>query len=294
VKVNQPPRPVIIANGRGMKFALVQAGEFQMGSPATDLDAQKSEMPQHRVRISRHYFLGVHPVTVGQFKAFVADTGYQTEAETSGQGGYGFDADSRQIAQRPEDTWRKPGFEQSDDHPVVNVSWHDAVTFCNWLSKKEKQRYRLPTEAEWEYACRAGTTTRFSTGDSADSLKGRANIADRSFKGRFAPDSRWTSEDWDDGFAFTSPVGKFKPNAWGLYDMPGNVWNWCADWYGDDYYASSPAEDPKGPDKGEHRVIRGGCWGRDATYARSACRLTCIPVPRSCKVGFRLLLETAE
>jgi formylglycine-generating enzyme len=288
------PRPVITANTLGMKFALVQAGEFLMGSPGTDPDAAKSEMPQHKVRISRHYFLGVHPVTVGQFKAFVAATGYQTEAETSGQGGYRFDAGSRAIEQQPAATWKNAGFEQTDEHPVVNVSWHDAVTFCNWLGKQEKQRYRLPTEAEWEYACRAGTTTRFNTGDAAASLKGRANIADQAFKDRFGADSHWPSEDWDDGFAFTSPVGKFKPNAWGLCDMPGNVWNWCADWYGDTYYAHSAAADPQGPERGEQRVIRGGCWGRDARYARSACRITCIPVPRSCKVGFRILLETAE
>lgn len=258
-------KPEVITNGLGMKLAPIAKGEFMMGSPDSDADAASSEKPQHRVIIARPFRLGVHPVTRGQFKAFVEATGYQTEAETSGQGGYGFNTTTKNIDQRPVDTWKTPGFEQTDEHPIVNVSWHDAVTFCNWLSKKEGKRYRLPTEAEWEYACRAGSTTRFPTGDASESLKGLANVADQAMKARFAQECGWTFMPWDDGWAFTAPVGKYKPNAWGLYDLPGNVWNWCSDWYAEDYYTNSPAHDPRGPDQGEYRVIRGGGWGRDVS-----------------------------
>ena len=134
-------------------------------------------------------------------------------------------------------SWRNTGFEQTDEHPVVNVSWNDAVAFCKWLSKKEGKTYRLPTEAEWEYACRAGTTTRYYSGDDPETLAKVGNVADAALKAKF-PDWKYTIKA-SDGYVFTAPVGKFKPNAFGLYDMHGNAWQWCADWYGEEYYCAS-------------------------------------------------------
>src|SRR5262249_55819322 len=156
--------------------------------------------------------------------------GYETEAEKDGMGGCGYNAVTRVFEGKlPEYSWRNPGFTQTDEHPVVNVSWHDASAFCDWLSKKEGKTYRLPTEAEWEYSCRAHTATRFYAGDSEKTLQRIANIADQSLKGKLNPDfwkefvGEWNNA-WSDGYPFTAPVGKFESNAFGLHDMHGNVW----------------------------------------------------------------------
>ncbi len=172
--------------------------------------------------------------------------------------------------------WENTGFTQDDDHPVVNVSWNDAQAFCRWLSTKEGKTYRLPTEEEWEYACRAGTTTTWYCGDSEKGLKEVANIADVAFKKKI---SGFKSHDWDDGFAFTSPVGKFRANDFRLYDMHGNVWQWCDDWYA--------AYNEKGAKK-EH-VVRGGSWGTDAAACRSARRDKNPPGYRFNDLGFRVV-----
>jgi formylglycine-generating enzyme required for sulfatase activity len=147
--------------------------------------------------------------------------------------------------------------------PAVNVSWNDAVAFCRWLGRKEGKVYRLPTEAEWEYACRAGTTTRFYNGDDPRNVSEIGNVddgwvhhLDAPHKEFFNPGVKATR----DGVAFTSPVGRFRPNRFGLYDMVGNAAEWCSDWYDKDYYASSPTDDPQGPEFGSYRVIRGGGW----------------------------------
>ena len=153
---------------------------------------------------------------------------------------------------------------------MVNVSWNDAVAFCKWLSRKEGKTYRLPTEAEWEYACRAGTTTRYYSGDDPETLAKVGNVADAALKAKF-PDWKYTIKA-NDGYVFTAPVGKFKPNAFGLYDMHGNAWQWCTDWYGAEYYARSPIDDPTGPDSGAVRVLRGGSWFVRPFFSRSATR----------------------
>jgi formylglycine-generating enzyme required for sulfatase activity len=166
-------------------------------------------------------------------------------------------------------TWRWPGFDQTDDHPVVNVSWNDATAFCDWLSRQEGQEYRLPTEAEWEYACRAGTTTRFSFGDDDTALG----------------ESAWYSANSGNQ---THPVGEKRPNAFGLYDMHGNIWEWCSDWYSADYYRRSPADDPRGSEAAEDRVFRGGSWGVEPRLARTAYRGRGAPEYRCHFLGFRL------
>src|SRR5262249_48557534 len=151
---------------------------------------------------------------------------------------------------------------QTDEHPVVNVTWNDAVAFCGWLSRKTGRKCELPTEAEWEYACRAGSRTKYYHGDDPEGLAKIANVADASFLKVF-PDNTYAIKA-DDGYAFTAPVGRFQPNAFGLYDMLGNVWEWCSDHHDAKYYRESPAADPKGPSAGEYHVLRGGSWFRTA------------------------------
>jgi formylglycine-generating enzyme required for sulfatase activity len=293
-----------ITNSIGMKLTLIPAGEFKMGSGESaeetaafwnknyDLDSSmavfcKDEHPQHRVRITNPFFLGTYHVTRGQFRQFVNDSGYKTDAEKGEKpGGWGWDPVKKRFGFNEKYSWRDAGFEQTDAHPVVNVSWNDAVAFCKWLSKKEGKTYRLPTEAEWEYACRAGTTTRYYSGDDPETLAKVANVADATFKA--------TLPDWigtlkaSDGYVFAAPVGQFKPNSFGLYDMHGNAWQWCADWYDKDYYGKSPVVDPKGPDTGTVRVLRGGSWHDGSIYVRSAVRDRNSPDYRDYNSGFRV------
>ena len=292
-----------ITNSIGMKLVLIPAGEFKMGSgesaEATAAFFNKTygkdllkasffadEHPQHRVRITKPFYLGTYHVTRGQFRQFVKDTGYKTGAEKGkNPGAFGWDSDKKEFGFNAKYSWRNAGFEQTDEHPVVYVSWNDAVAFCKWLSKKEGKSYRLPTEAEWEYACRAGTTTRYYSGDDPETLAKVGNVADAAAKAKF-PDWKYTIKA-NDGYVFTAPVGKFKPNAFGLYDMHGNAWQWCADWWAD-YYAKSPADDPTGPDTGDGRVLRGGSWLLGPRDSRSARRRGSAPGLRGDGAGFRV------
>jgi formylglycine-generating enzyme required for sulfatase activity len=274
-----------VTNSIGMKLTLITAGTFQMGSPESDTEAFASEKPQHRVRITQPFYLGVHEATRGQFRRFVDEAGYQTEAEKDGKGGWGWNEEAKKFEQNTRYTWQNPGFEQTDDHPVVNVSWNDAVAFAAWLSRKEGNTYRLPTEAEWEYACRAGTTTRYSMGDDPEGLVAVGNIADGTAKAKY-PD--WTTIAARDGYIYTAPVGRFQPNRFGLYDMHGNVYEWCSDGYAADYYKQSPVDDPPGAAGAALRVRRGGSWGYDPRLCRSASRNWDSPGYRSSFVGFRL------
>jgi len=305
--------PAAIENVLGMKFVLVPAGEFLMGSaesPQTlaaaypQLDPKRfldlaDEGPVHSVRITRPFYLGRHEVTVGQFKTFLQASGQRPESEADSTGGYGYNPayDPAKSARGdafegrdPRYSWRNPGFTQGDDHPVVNVSWNDAMAMAKWLSEKEGKTYRLPTEAEWEYAARAGTRTRYHSGDDPQSLLETANVFDADAARNW---SKWQNQALagQDGFAFTAPVGSFAPNAFGLYDMHGNVWEWCADWHGEDYYAHSPSDDPQGPATGTVRVRRGGSWHTWPFYARAAYRNWNSPETRYTLVGFRLVRE---
>jgi len=229
-----------LGNKVTLKLVQIPAGKFLMGSPKDEKDRQEDEglppgkwvngSPQIEVTISKAFYLGVYEVTVDQYAQFVKDTGTKHE---------------------------EPRFKQTGDHPVVNVSWDDAQAFCQWLSKKTGKTVVLPTEAQWEYACRAGSKTRFSFGDKADDLG----------------DFGWydgNSMDKDKGAKMTHPVGQKKPNAWGLYDMHGNAWEWCADFYV--AYAGAGA-DPTGPKAGGLRVLRGGSWDSYPWVCRSAYRI---------------------
>jgi sulfatase modifying factor 1 len=306
--------PKEIGNSLSMTFVLIPSGEFMMGSdespealakayPQYDRERFRQpgdEAPVHKVRITRPFYLGQHEVTIAQFKRFLEASGYQPEAEADGTGGYGYNADydpeksDRGDAfegRNPKYSWRNPGFKQGDDHPVVNVTWNDAVAMAGWLSAKEGKKYRLPTEAEWEYAARAGTRTRYHSGDDPQSLLRIANTFDADAKKNWP---RWKEYALAgrDGFEFTAPVGSFAPNAFGLHDMHGNVWEWCADYHDDNYYAKSPIDDPQGPATGKVRVRRGGSWHTWPFYARSSYRNWNTPETRYTLVGMRLVLET--
>ncbi|MGJ7496413.1 formylglycine-generating enzyme family protein [Variovorax sp. RT4R15] len=302
-----------MTDSAGIALVRVPAGEFLMGSEEVpqalaaafpQYDPSRfgklgDESPVHRVRITRAFWLGRTEVTVGQFRRFVEDSGYAPESEADGSGGYGFNA-SYDPATSPRGdafegrdrrySWRNPGFPQGDDHPVVNVTWNDAVAMARWLSAREGATYRLPTEAEWEYAARAGTRSRFHTGDDPQRLLRGANVFDQASAAHWP---KWSAFALDgrDAFAFAAPAGSFAPNAFGLQDMHGNVWEWCADWYGEDYYARSPTDDPRGPPDGTERVRRGGSWHTWALYARSSFRNWNNPETRYTLLGFRLLRE---
>jgi formylglycine-generating enzyme required for sulfatase activity len=314
-----PPEHESFENSLGIKLVKIPAGEFLMGSHETKDELRKAfpqyearrferaiddEYPAHRARITKPFYLAATAVTVRQFRRFVAETNYKTDAERndpandtpgdsrrSGPGGYGFNKETGKLDEHrnPKHTWRDTGFPQADDHPVVDVSWNDAVAFCKWLGEKERRKYRLPTEAEWEYACRAGTNTRYWCGDDPGLLLKVANIYDQASAKTFPEWSKYVLGG-NDGFAFTAPVGSFRPNPFGLYDMHGNVWQWCSDFYGEDYYAHSPVDDPQGPPSGEQHVRRGGAWHSWALYCRSSFRNYNTPQSRYFNLGFRLAL----
>ena len=250
----------------------IPKGQFLMGSPqserddvikrdALNADALDNEK-EHEVELKSDYWLGKTTITRGQFRAFVEDEGFETEAEKDGKGGGGYDeATGKLEGRKPNYTWKFTGWGQDDknleEHPVVNVTWNDASAYCNWLKQRTGREVRLPTEAEWERACRGGERLgRYHFGDEEEEIAKYANAADASAKKKF-PDWLWTIKA-DDGYVFTAPVKSFKPNQYGLYDMHGNVWQWCNDRYGADYYGKGDKTNPQGPDEGSLRVIRGG------------------------------------
>ena len=276
---SSPKRGTVITNSIGMEFAYIPAGEFLMGSPMSDEQTQDDETPQHRIRITKPLRVGVYEVTIGQFGAFVTATAYQTDAEGYGQGGWGLNEMGEIIGPSPRYSWRSAGFTHSDDHPVMNVSWNDAVKFCKWLSEKEAAIYRLPTEAEWEYACRAGSTTRYHFGDADAALR----------------DFAWYHENVSEmrDERFVPKGGQKRANAWGLHDLHGNMSEWCSDWYAETYFGESPVADPQGPPKGEYRVKRGGGWYSMSRDCRSASRSWIEQANRSFNIGFRVVRTIA-
>lgn len=307
--------PAVLENSLGMKFVLVPAGEFLMGNDASPEALAKAypryqrsrlftlgdEAPVHRVRITRPFFLGQHEVTVGQFRKFVAASGYRAESDADGTGAYGYSAtyDPRKTprgdafeGRDPKYSWRNPGFAQGDDHPVLNVTYKDAVAMAQWLGEEEGVTYRLPSEAEWEYACRSGSNTQYPNGNDPNGLLEIANVFDQDAAKNW-PRWREFALDGSDEFSFTAPVGSFAPNAFGVYDMLGNAWEWVADWYGESQYSQSPIDDPHGPDTGGVRVRRGGSWHTWPLYARCAYRNWNTPQTRYVLVGMRLLREAS-
>jgi formylglycine-generating enzyme required for sulfatase activity len=295
-------------NSLGMKFALIPAGEFRMGVhevpkpvreviPKGEVLSLGDDRPVHRVRITQRFYMGIHEVTVGQFRAFIDDSGYRTDAERHG-GGNGVHPVTFDLDSGAQYTWLYTGFDQSEDHPVVNVNWNDTAEFCAWLSKKEGVPYRLPTEAEWEYACRAGSDSYFGQGDDPKDLEPYANLTDVSWNKKLPKwgTEGWPIGSWNDRYPFTAPVGMFRPNAFGLYDMHGNVGEWCADWYDPKAYRSGDRVDPRGPATGTTRVRRGSSWldppawsGASARWHAPDALFLTMPDFRCMNYGFRVV-----
>jgi formylglycine-generating enzyme required for sulfatase activity len=239
------PREVV--NSLGVRFMRIPAGDFLMGSPVGEEQAEPDERPQHPVRISQAFYLGAYEVTQADFELVMGENP-SWFSPTGGGRDLIANVDSKRL-------------------PVEMVSWDDAVSFCRRLSERDEERragrtYRLPTEAEWEYACRAGSTTRFTFGDALDS--GTATFSTRT----------------------TSSVGLYSPNAWGLYDMHGNVWEWCSDWYAADAYSLK-----RPPTEGNGRVVRGGSYQFAPSQARSANRDFTRPTRRDWGNGLRVVME---
>jgi formylglycine-generating enzyme required for sulfatase activity len=242
----QPPRE--ITNSIGMKLVLIPKGTFMMGSPESE-EGRKENETQHEVTISKDYYLGVTEVTQAQYEKVIGKNPSYYQGAIVGN--------------------------ENADLPVEQVSWDDAVEFCKKLSelpeeKKAGRVYRLPTEAQWEYACRAGSKTAYSFDDEEGLL----------------PEHGWFKRNSSNR---THTVGLLEPNAWGLYDMHGNVWEWCSDWYGD--YPKGALSDPTGPKEGSFRVYRGGSCYFGAANCRSGIRFRNNPSDRLINVGFRLALS---
>lgn len=243
--VTSPQRGDVITNTIGMKLVWIPAGEFEMGY----FDNTPEEKPVHSVKITDGFRMGQTEVTQGQYKTVMNSQPWSGKIFT----------------------------QESASNPGNYVSWNDAVEFCKKLSQKEGVTYRLPTEAEWEYACRAGTQTEYSFGDSKSLLGEYAWFTGNAYK-------------IDEKYAH--PVGQKKPNPWGLYDMHGNVSEWCSDRYDADYYSKSPTADPQGSTTGGSRVLRGGSWSSTPWGCRSAFRGDGIsPVVRDGVAGFRIVLD---
>ena len=289
----------VMINSVKMNMIRLAPGTFMMGSHQSNDELitrygkttshYNDEFPQHEVQITRPFYIATNPVTRKQFGLFVHATHYVTTAEKAG---FAYGMGQNNFAKYEGMSWKKPGFDQPDDHPAVCISYEDAQAFCTWLSDKEKRRYNLPTEAQWEYACRAGTTTAFWWGDEMEKAQGMENLHDGTYDNWYAtimPNKfkRWLF--WEDGFIQTSPVGHFKPNAWGLYEMHGNVFQWVRDGYAP--YPADKQIDPTGPQVSADRVIRGGSWSALPHYARSAKRMHAHSNYNVNSGGFRVVLE---
>mgnify|MGYP001009337106 CR=1 FL=1 len=278
----------------GPALVVIGAGEFWMGSPESEAgrapveDAGRER--RHRVRIEKAFALGQTEVTVGEFRRFVDATRYRTEAEAEAErdvgvkGCYTWSATDGQWNWRAGLSWRQPGYEQKDNYPVVCVSWNDANRYAEWLTQQTGQAYRLPTEAEWEYAARAGTTGARYWGEDPDQACRYASVADQ-MKG--PGDRSWkTKHDCTDGYWYSAPVGSFQPNGWKLNDMLGNVWEWTCSAYAKEYDGSESKCSKK--DTTDPLAVRGGSWDSKPAGVRSANRGRYDPAHRTRDQGFRL------
>ena len=259
-----------------------------MGSPVSEAGRDADEGPVHRVRISQAFYLGKYEVTVGEFRRFVAETGYHTTAEQHAeQGCRTLENPTRNkwgwTANR---TWQDLEYKVEAHQPVVCVSWHDAQAYVRWLREATGEEYRLPTEAEWEYAARAGTQTGYHFGDKAVEICQYGNVADTT---QLPNGNVWSNRvDCNDGHVYSAPVGSYRPNRWGLYDVHGNVWEWVQDCWNSSY-AGAPG-DGQAWETGNcsRRVLRGGSWSSVPRVLRSAFRFRYTADNRGSSYGFRI------
>jgi formylglycine-generating enzyme len=271
----EPTLSIDLGKGVTLDMVLIKKGQFQQGSPSSE-GGRGNDERQRTVRLTKDFYMGKYPVTVAQFRRFVEATGYTTEAERGTSGGFGLVGEK--LVQRKEFNWKSPGYALKDDCPVTIITYDDAFAFAFWLNDKTKRKCTLPSEAQWEYACRAGTTTQFYSGAGETDLQAIGWYADNSDKS-------------------AQPVGKKRPNAFGLFDMSGNVFQWCRDWYGPyDGDATDPLQarsDLMKPDKAR-RVQRGGSWLKAAHFCRSAARYRSDPASRNPDNGFRVAIELQD
>jgi len=296
----------LIANEAG--YRMIPSGSFQRGSFEDATGISKAfpsherapeyfadEFPARVIKISKPFYCCTTEVTIRQFRLFIEATQYVVESERDGTGAWGFNADSKQCEGRSlQYSWQDVGTEQTDQQPVVNVTWNDAIAYCEWLSQTEKRIFRLPTEAEWEYCCRAGSTTRYSLSNAPTNSPTDLLSQARVLNPESADPSLHVQDlslSADDSIRFTESVASYSANAFGLFDMHGNVWEWTSDWYGEDYYRDSPTNDPKGPSNGVVRVRRGGAWNSFPLWARASFRNWNRPDTRCANLGFRVVAE---
>lgn len=262
-------------NGVTFKMIYVEGGTFTMGCTSeSDSDCEEDEKPAHKVTLT-DFYMGETEVTVELFKAFISETGYQTEAEKEGYAWRRKEVDGKWDWRKIEGlNWMYDGQgnrrnQMEDDHPVLYVSWNDATMFCKWLKRKTGKNFQLPTEAQWEYAARGGNNSKsykYSGSNTANEVAW------------YVENSRGT----------THPVKTKLPNEIGLYDMSGNVWEWCSDWYGN--YDSSAQTNPQGPSSGSRHILRGGSWWNYADPCQVSVRLDNAPWHRFSIAGFRLAI----
>ena len=268
-----------LENSLGVRFAKIPAGEFVMGSPVEETYRRDNESP-HRVVITKAFYLGIHEVTQEQFQKVMEYNPSCYSLAPKGLSGVKYNVSPGQGA-------KKLAGLHTGKFPVENISWLEAVEFCRRLSELPSERtarrtYRLPTEAEWEYACRGGAKTNqvFSFGNELTAKLANCGVG-------------YVSRHKLSGaLPRTTTVGNYAPNLFGLYDMHGNVSEWCADWYDENYYRESPVKDPKGPLKGKYRVARGGHRQCVGSACRSAARLPAAPENRYYQRGFRIVCES--
>lgn len=275
--VTPPPRPAPPAEACAdcPEMVRLPGGSFMMGSTATETGSDQDERPRHSVTV-KPFALGKYEVTRAQYAAFVDATGYRGGSSCR-------TLENGKFEDRTGRGWRNPGYSQSGNHPVVCVSLEDAEAYARWLSGQTGRRYRLPTEAEWEYAARSGTDTARYWGDDPDRACDYANVADQTAKKEFP---QWTVHDCADDAVHTTTVGSYRSNRWGLFDMLGNVWEWTCSAYTEGGYDGH--ENKCINDASSRRVFRGGSWLIKPGNVRSANRLRYAPTFRDGGLGFRL------